>query len=226
MAYPQEGFAILICIFWNTFNFLFILLCLGVVWELQQRRRYHRIWAEGPVEVFIPRLGRTLPGALQDVSLGGVSLQPRETVPLEDGEKVILRAAGSDGRSYSLPASVVRNSLRRGRREWGCEFSIPDLSVFAEIVSFVYGDSGRWAQFWEQGRARPVRISRGFYRLIKIGWKGALRNFKGVLFPHWTRWARTARELPGRIALSVSLRRKILKALLSGLPKSGTAAGR
>jgi cellulose synthase (UDP-forming) len=219
-AYPQEGFAILICLFWNIFNFLFILLCLGVVWELQQRRRYHRIWAEGRVEVFVPRLGTTVPASLQDVSLGGLSVQPLTAALVEEGEKVIIRAPGYNGRPFSLEASLVRNSLRKGRREWGCEFAIPDVSAFAEIVGFVYGDSRRWVRFWDQRKSQRVRISRGFAHLIRIGWKGALRNFKGVSLPHFHRWARSARAFPGRLAFGLSLRRKILRALFAGLPRA------
>jgi cellulose synthase (UDP-forming) len=221
--YPLEGFAVLICLFWNIFNFIFVLLCLGVVWELQQRRRYHRIWAEGQVEVDIPRLPKTITAGLQDISLGGVSLQPQEEVPLEEGERVLIRAGGSNGKPFSLQASVVRNSLRRGKREWGCEFAIPDVAAFSEIVSFVYGDSSRWVKFWEQRKYQQVRISRGLFHLIRIGWKGALRNFKGVLFPHWQRWLHSTRALPGKVAFTLSLRRKILRALLAGLPRPAAA---
>jgi len=221
--YPLEGFAIFICLFWNIFNFVFVLLCLGVVWELQQRRRYHRIWAEGQVEVAIPRLPITVPAELQDVSLGGVSLQPLEDVPLEEGERVLIRAAGSNGKPFSLQASVVRNSLRRGKREWGCEFAIPDLSVFSEIVGFVYGDSARWVKFWEHRKTQQIRISRGFAHLIRIGWKGALRNFKGVLFPRWKSLAHSTRALPGKLGFGLLLRRKILKALFAGLAKPSPA---
>ena len=216
--YPLESFAILICFFWNIFNFVFVLLCLGVVWELQQRRRYHRIWIEGQVEVTIPRLGITVPAALQDVSLGGVSIRPGEAVlPLED-ERVIIRAARPGGGSYALPASIKRRLVRKHYSEWGCEFTIPDLAAFSDIVSFAYGDSNRWVRFWEVRKERQARIFRGFWYLIKIGWKGTFRNFKGVLFPHWKRIVRSTRELPGRFALGLSLRRKILKALFGALP--------
>jgi cellulose synthase (UDP-forming) len=223
VTYPQEGFAVLICLFWNTFNFLFVLLCLGVVWELQQRRRYHRIWAEGRVEIFVPRLGMTVPAALQDISLGGVSVQPLAAAPVEENEKVVIRAPGFNGRPFSLQASLVRNALRRGQREWGCEFTIPDVPAFADIVGFVYGDSRRWVRFWEQRKSQQVRISRGFFHLIRIGGKGAVRNFKGVLFPHWKKWVHSTRALPGRVAFGLSLRRKILRALFAGLPKAASA---
>ena len=223
VTYPQEGFAVLICLFWNTFNFLFVLLCLGVVWELQQRRRYHRIWAEGRVEIFVPRLGMTVPAALQDISLGGVSVRPLAAAPVEENEKVVIRAPGFNGRPFSLQASLVRNALRRGQREWGCEFTIPDVSAFADIVGFVYGDSRRWGRFWEQRKSQQVRISRGFFHLIRIGGKGAVRNFKGVLFPHWQKWVHSTRALPGRVAFGLSLRRKILRALFAGLPKAAAA---
>jgi cellulose synthase (UDP-forming) len=215
--YPLESFAILICFFWNIFNFVFVLLCLGVVWELQQRRRYHRIWIEGQVEVTIPRLGITVPAALQDISLGGVSIRPREPVLAAEDEKVIIQAARPGGDPYALPASIKRRSVRKHYSEWGCEFTIPDLAAFSDIVSFVYGDSSRWVRFWEVRKERQPRIFRGFWYLIKIGWKGTFRNFKGVLFPYWHRIARSTRELPGRLALGWSLRRKILKALFAAI---------
>jgi cellulose synthase (UDP-forming) len=184
-AYPQEGFAVLICLFWNVFNFLFVLLCLGVVWELQQRRRYHRIWAEGRVEISIPRLGTTVPAALKDISLGGVSVHPLTEAPVEENEKVVIRAPGLNGRPFSLPASLVRNARRKGQREWGCEFTIADVSAFSDIVGFVYGDSRRWVQFWEQRKYQQARISRGFICSGLL--EGRVPEFQGSL-PFWTKW--------------------------------------
>ena len=223
--YPLESFAILICFFWNIFNFVFVLLCLGVVWELQQRRRYHRIWIEGRVEVTIPRLGITVPAALQDVSLGGVSIRPEETVLAKEDERVIIRAARPGGDPYALPASIKRRSIRKQYSEWGCEFTIQDLAAFSDIVSFVYGDSNRWVRFWEVRKERQARVFRGFYYLIKIGWKGTFRNFKGVLFPYWKRIAPSMRELPGKLAMGLSLRKRILKALSVGFPGRRSAMG-
>jgi hypothetical protein len=184
---------------------------------LQQRRRYHRIWIEGQVEVALPRLGITVPADLQDVSLGGVSIRPREKVLAKEDERVIIRAARPGGDPYALPASIKRRLVRKHYSEWGCEFSIPDLAAFSDIVSFVYGDSDRWVRFWEVRKEHPPRIFRGFWALIKIGWKGTFRNFKGVLFPYWDRIAHSTRELPGRLALGLSLRRKILKALFAAI---------
>jgi cellulose synthase (UDP-forming) len=223
--YPLEAFAILICFFWNLFNFVFVLLCLGVVWELQQRRRYHRIWIEGQVEVAIPRLGITVPAALQDVSLGGVSLRPAGTILVKEDERVIIRAPRPDADPYALPASIKRRSIRKHDSEWGCEFAIPDLAAFSDIVSFVYGDSNRWVRFWEVRKERQARILRGFYYLMKIGWKGTFRNFKGVLLPFWKRIAPSMRELPGKLAMGLSLRRRILKALSVGFPGRRSAMG-
>lgn len=217
--YPLESFAILICFFWNIFNFVFVLLCLGVVWELQQRRRYHRIWIEGRVEVTIPRLGITVPAALQDISLGGVSIRPGEAIPTIEDERVIIRAARPGGDPYALPASIKRRSVRKQYSEWGCEFAIPDLAAFSDIVSFVYGDSNRWVRFWEVRKERQARILQSLYFLIKIGWKGTFRNFRGVFFPYWKTIAHSTRELPGRLALGLSWRRKILKVLLAALPE-------
>ncbi|MCX5916333.1 MAG: hypothetical protein NTX30_06585, partial [Deltaproteobacteria bacterium] len=154
---------------------------------------------------------------------GGLSVQPLETAPVEENEKVVIRAPGFNGRPFSLQASLVRNSLRKGRREWGCEFTIADVSAFQEIVGFVYGDSRRWVQFWEQRKSQQVRISRGFLHLLRIGWKGAIRNFKGVLFPQWQKWVQSTRALPGKVAFALSLRRKILRALFAGLPKPAPA---
>jgi cellulose synthase (UDP-forming) len=223
--YPLEAFAILICFFWNLFNFVFVLLCLGVVWELQQRRRYHRIWIEGQVEVTIPRLGITVPAALQDVSLGGVSIRPAERVLAKEDERVIIRAPRPDGVPYALPASIKRRSVRKNDSEWGCEFAIPDLAAFSDIVSFVYGDSNRWVRFWEVRKGHQARILRGFYYLMKIGWEGTFRNFKGVLLPFWKRIAPSMRELRGKPAMGLSLRKRILKALSVGFPGRRTAMG-
>jgi cellulose synthase (UDP-forming) len=196
-SYPMEKFAILICAFWGIFNFLFVLLCLGVVWELQQRRRYHRIWAEGKVEVQIPRLGISVPGELQDISLGGISIQAREDAPVGENERVVIMADDSYGKSYALQATVVRRAQRNGRASWGCELDIPDVASFREIVSFVYGDSQRWVRFWELRRAQRVNAMRSLYYLLKLGFTGAMRNFRGIFLPYWLKSKNYARGLGG-----------------------------
>ena len=196
-AYPLEKFAISICSFWGILNFLFVLLCLGVVWELQQRRRYHRIWAEGEVELRIPRLGSSLRGDLQDISLGGMSIQPQEDAPVEDNEPIVILAHDSYGKSYSLQGTLVRRWKRNGKMAWGCELDIPDVSAFREIVGFVYGDSQRWARFWELRRAQKVNAMRSIHYLLKLGFRGAIRNFRGIFLPYWLKSKDYARSLGG-----------------------------
>jgi cellulose synthase (UDP-forming) len=215
MIYPHEFFAIFFCVLWNIFNFIFVLLCLGVVWELQQRRRHHRIWAEGRAEITIPRLGRSLMAAIQDISLGGMSVQPLEPIQVEEEEKVNIQVADSSRGAYSLQASVVRRTVRQGRLEWGCEFAIPDLAAFSQIVGFVYGDSNRWVRFWELHRSQQVRIAKSFYWLMKVGWRGAIRNFRGILLPQWKKVVRSTKAFQGKLYGEWGLRKKILKILWS-----------
>jgi hypothetical protein len=115
--------------------------------------------------------------------------------------------------------------VRKNDSEWGCEFTIPDLAAFSDIVSFVYGDSNRWVRFWEVRKGRQARILRGFYYLMKIGWEGTFRNFKGILFPFWKRIAPSMRELRGKLAMGLSLRKRIMKALSVGFPGRRSAMG-
>jgi cellulose synthase (UDP-forming) len=50
----------------------------------------------------------------------------------------------------------------------GLSFEIPDDQVFREIVSLVYGDSERWARFWNQ-RLTPVGVWRSLIILLLRG---------------------------------------------------------
>jgi len=181
-AFPAEQFSIFICLFWLLFNFVLIMLCLGIVWEAPQRRRHFRIWAEGEAAIHFPRFQRTVRGDLQDVSLGGIRVQLDEELPWRMGEEVEIRGVDGYGQPYDFQGRVVRFQKGKSGGMLGMEFIVPDPETFARIVGFVYGDSGRWSRFWELRQSQRLSVPRGFFYLLKKGVEGTARNFQGI-FP-------------------------------------------
>ena len=133
---------------WCLYNLFLALVSLGAFWERKQLRKYHRISAGGPIEVFFPRMNVTLTGQMQDVSLSGIGLLAALPFPVKKGERVSLMVSDSYGRAYRfegrIPYAVPKGS---GIHFCGTEF-VTELVSYPEVVSFVFGDSRRWSDNW------------------------------------------------------------------------------
>lgn len=181
IAYPEEQFSIFICLFWLAFNFILVMLCLGIVWESRQRRRYYRIWAEGRVEMTFPGKKGVVTGEIQDVSLGGFNIASKEDLSPQKGEEVEIRGIDGYGNPYFFGAQIARVQRKDGVLHLGVRLIIPDMETFSRIIGFVYGDSERWSRFWHLRQRHRVSVPRGLYDLLKMGIEGTAKNFRGIL---------------------------------------------
>lgn len=202
MAYPvgvQRWFGnpnlldtIVICLTWNTFNMLLMLCCLGVVWEKKQQRRSHRFATREQALLKPEGHGAPVEAIISDLSSGGVGLVLGPDVQMSVGEAHTLIAADSYGKTYELPLIVTRVAPAPGAILVGCNFDLTENHVYREVIGFVFGDSRRWKYFFERQPRGMVNSISGFFYLVRIGLKGSIRNFTGML---WLIWRNMMRRL-------------------------------
>lgn len=178
---PWEFDAIVLCLFWNTFNVILLLSCLGVVWEQRQLRGQHRYATGEPSEVLLPESGVKYSVTICDLSISGAGLEIPSDANIPEGMAVLLKARDSYGQDYQIPMRVVGVHNRRGFRFLGCRFQTDDLKERLQIVNFVYGDSSRWKYFHERSERPKVSNMRGMIYLLKIGLSGVSANAGGLM---------------------------------------------
>jgi cellulose synthase (UDP-forming) len=195
LAYPVAAYrwfenpnlydTIIICLTWNTFNMLLMLCCLGVVWERKQLRQSHRYATREPALVSIGGSTEKIAATITDLSSGGAGLLVPTDQKLSASDRLTLFVADSYGRSYELPLTIERVSAGRGGLLLGTRFMLRNREVLRSVIGFVYGDSRRWKYFFERTPRSSVNSLSGFAYLVKIGLKGSIRNFIGILRLVW-----------------------------------------
>ncbi|MBI3479335.1 MAG: UDP-forming cellulose synthase catalytic subunit [Nitrosomonadales bacterium] len=162
---------------WSVYNLYLALLTLGAFWERKQVRKFYRIGASGSVSAFFPRIGATCSGTVCDVSVTGIGFEMQLPFPPEDKEQVVLHVKDRYGREYRFENSIQRTANRNGKYFCGSEF-VTDRNVYAEVVSYVFGDSQRWQDNWDQKSA-----SKGTVQMLWHFMKAGSAGFMGSLIP-------------------------------------------
>jgi len=194
-AFPMERDAIVVTVLWNFFNLMMLMLCLGVVWEKRQIRRFHRFRAKGLVMLGEPDSEDWTPTALFDLSLLGMGMLVADAAPFTPGRKLSAQAKDSYGDSYTFRLRVERVFPYGGMHYVGTQFIIPDDKAMASVVAFVHGDSARFAHFARSLFNRRVGLLTGFYYLITKSFLGTVQNIQGIRRV----MARMARQLALRL---------------------------
>jgi cellulose synthase (UDP-forming) len=192
--YPLYRDVLTITTVWCLFNFALSLAAFGAFFERRQVRRHHRIWARGKLMVFFPRLRTTVEASLEDMALTGVGLSFHLPYPIEPQEHVVLDARDSFGRRHRLDATI-RRSVKKGDRFFcGAEFAIDGQEQFATAVSYVYGDSQRWVDYWARKRktVSPFTMLGLIGRMAVTGGVVSGRTFWHLMCRPILRYARRA----------------------------------
>jgi cellulose synthase (UDP-forming) len=195
-AYPMERDAIIVTVTWNTFNLMMLMLCLGVVWEKRQIRRFHRFKAKGLVMLGDPGSEDWQPTALFDLSLLGMGMLVPPPSPYSPGQKITAQATDSYGNSYTFRLRVERVFPHGGMHYIGTQFIIPDDKAMADVVGFVHGDSSRFEHFARSIYNKRIGLLTGFYYLIFKSLSGTVQNVQGI----WSVMKRMATHLALRLA--------------------------
>ncbi|PTN35622.1 glycosyltransferase family 2 protein [Desulfonatronum sp. SC1] len=210
LNHPLELDSILITMAWNTFNLTFVFLCLGIVWERRQIRRKHRMPVQEAALVRILPKSDTAMGldapievVVHDISGDGLGFLLPMGVAVAVGDRVEFQARDSYGKEHILPLEVVRILSAGKDRLVGCQFQAEDPFSFAKVVSFVYGDSQRWEDFWDKRRERHKTSPwQGLQYLFFIGVSGVVRNFRGIMLLLWSQLCAGAGMLLRRMGMA------------------------
>jgi cellulose synthase (UDP-forming) len=181
---PLAWNAVLICLSWGSFNFLLLMLCLGIVWERKQLRSNHRLPVTEKIwlKVADPDNTGMLTGVTTDISEEGIGFIIPYTPYLKKGEKIKLYTKDNTGRGFTLPLKILRTSAREGKLIVGSQFFYDDELSFLYLTSYVYGDSQRWVNFQEKRRSRRISMSKGLLAIFWMGLQGASHHCKGLLY--------------------------------------------
>ena len=184
--YPFEHDAVYVTLFWNCFNLVLVLLCLGAVWEKRQLRRKHRIRTMENIQVQPIGSDSVQAAAVFDLSEDGIGFTLERIVPLRINDQAHIHATDSSGHEYDLLISI-RRIVRQpdGRMVCGAEFLGEDGLSWMDIVSYVYGDSLRWERFWQNRRQHRENAWSGISYLAWKGLTGSTRNFLGLFNLLW-----------------------------------------
>jgi cellulose synthase (UDP-forming) len=195
-AEPILHDVILVTGIWCIFNLYLALMSLGAFWERKQIRKSYRIEASGPVTAYFPRMGTYHSGEVRDISLTGIGFEITLPFMPREQDQVILEVKDSYGQTYRFENKIQRatgvttnhpklsnkDSQDMGNRQGskyfcGSEF-IADRVSYGNVVSYVFGDSQRWQDVWDQKLK-----SRGTYRMLWHFFKTGVKGFAGGALP-------------------------------------------
>lgn len=169
---------IAVTVIWSFYNLYLSVVSLGAFWERKQIRKFYRISAKGVVTAHFPRMGETAyTGEVRDVSLTGIGFEIRLPFVPREQEDVILEVKDSYGRSYRFENRIQRATSRNGKYFCGSEFMAGRVA-YADVVSYVFGDSQRWQENWDQKSA-----SSGTYLMLVYFIKTGILGFIGGVVP-------------------------------------------
>ncbi|HEY5995288.1 MAG TPA: UDP-forming cellulose synthase catalytic subunit [Gallionellaceae bacterium] len=159
---------IAVTVIWCFYNLYLSVVSLGAFWERKQTRKFYRIAAEGKITVRFPRMGDAVyAGEVHDVSLSGIGFAIQLPFMPRERDEVVFEVQDSYGRTYHFESRVRQVIIRGGKYLCGSEY-IHERVSYADVVSYVFGDSRRWQQNWER-KSETHGTGRMIRRFIGIG---------------------------------------------------------
>ncbi|MEW6602765.1 MAG: UDP-forming cellulose synthase catalytic subunit, partial [Nitrospirota bacterium] len=178
---PLQQHGIIGCLIWVTFNFIMLLLCLGIVWEKRQIRTKHRIPVDKAAVISVPFKGTRHNVKVFDISESGIGLTSFGHLALSPGDDVLIDVSDSYGNEYKFRMKITRVVPADNNQIIGCEFLSTDDNTASDIIGFLYGDSEIFNRFWERRRERSAGIWKGIGYLFTKGVTGTANHFAGLL---------------------------------------------
>ncbi|TNE42580.1 MAG: UDP-forming cellulose synthase catalytic subunit [Alphaproteobacteria bacterium] len=177
--YPGQHDVILVTGLWNFFNFVTLLMALGILIERRQLRLNPRTPAD--VRAVLKMGDARVEGRLLDLSMGGARFKADNYV--DPGlirlshEGTLIVPARDEVREVTLEVRRNPNApLDIDVKGLGLSFHASDATSFGEIVSLVHGNSERWEQYWNRNEHEP-RVMDALMFLIRAGFINSFHHF-------------------------------------------------
>lgn len=179
--YPLYRDVIIITLVWSMYNFSLAMAAFGAFYEQRQIRRHHRLWAKGNMQVFFPRLKRSVEAKILDISLSGIGVSFKLPVPLAPQETVQMEARDSLGEKHNIEARIQRAVLKGDEYFCGTEFLFSNQEQHSRSIQYVYSDSQKWVDYWGKDiiKANPFKI---LLFILKMAFKGFKTSLKAGLY--------------------------------------------
>ena len=113
--YPLQRGAVIVCAVWVLFNIFLVMSCLGIVYELRQVRRQHRILTAEKAKVRIA--GAAMDVKINNISLGGLSILVEGNHAVGVNDRLTVSAGGSYPERPRPLVKARRISLIRKKNE-------------------------------------------------------------------------------------------------------------
>ncbi len=168
---------IAVTVIWCFYNLYLSVMSLGAFWERRQVRKFYRISTSAPASVHFPRIGTSHPGKIIDISLTGIGFEIKLPFMPREKELAILEVSDSYGKVYRFENHLQRAIERNGKYYCGSEFDL-ERNTYAEVVSYVFGDSQRWQDNWDRKSE-----SKGTYLMLWYFMKTGVIGFSRGIFP-------------------------------------------
>jgi len=173
--YPDYRGSVVILLFWELFNFVFLALGIIVAHEKPEKRKAHRVPGNDDTVIFVK--DQTFRGKVEDLSLTGVWISVEEDLSpyLTDIRDTTLKFLIKDVRGIMsiLKGKVINANAHNIRMK----FMFNNIEEEKKIVELVYSPSTRWKYFHEEKEETPIN---SFSFLVKLTLKDFLKAYEAI----------------------------------------------
>ena len=171
--YPDYRGTVVILLFWEIFNLVFLALGIIVAHEKPEKRRAHRVPGNDDAVIFVR--DKTFRGKVIDLSLTGIWIRIDDdlTPYLDDIRDHELSFLIKDvrGMMMTLKGKVVNANAHNIRMQ----FIYSNIEEEKKIVELVYSPSTRWEYFMDEKPETPME---SFSFLVKLTLKDFVKAYK------------------------------------------------
>jgi cellulose synthase (UDP-forming) len=166
---------------WNLLNLVMAGLALGVVSERRERRRSHRVPAEGRGTLQVQ--GAHLPVQIVDISQGGLFVRTHGagTVRQQASATLTITSLGSAKDGVHIPVTVANVRSDGNERTVGLSFARLNADEYTAVATLMYGDLGPLRRI-RQARQRTKGLLLGSVEILAWGLRQTLRGAYFGLF--------------------------------------------
>jgi cellulose synthase (UDP-forming) len=166
---------------WNLLNLVMAGLALGVVSERRERRRSHRVPAEGRGTLQVQ--GAQLPVQIVDISQGGLFVRTHGagTVRQRASATLTITSLDSAKDGVHIPVTVANVRSDGNERTVGLSFARLNADEYTAVATLMYGDLGPLRRS-RQARQRTKGLLLGSVEILAWGLRQTLRGTYFGLF--------------------------------------------